>query len=142
MRTACINVDCKNHRERFTRGLFCAICGSAIQDMPTTVMADSVDDYTVSQLIDERLHIPSGDAYSEWATSHGFHVWKPNIDYGGRNGNLESRESFALIQLNGMQIATDIDNFTAAFAGEIDVMRQVYGEHALVIEWGVIQDYY
>jgi hypothetical protein len=141
-RTACANTACQGHQEQFTRGLFCSLCGSPIADIAYSITVDSVDQYDVSEQIHERLCAPSGDAYQNWVPQNNAHLWKPNINYGGRNGHLESREGFALVLLRPNDVLNERDIFAAFFASDLARLRQVYGDDAVMVEWGIIQDYY
>ncbi len=139
---ACTNVDCKNHTRSYMTNAFCEFCGSPIGDIVRTTIKPSVDGWELTEEINERLTIAHGDAALEWSEQNRVHLWKANYKYGGRNSHLDSHEDFHLEEITPAMITDDVARFTAFFEDAIDTLRARYGEDAISIHWGIIQDYY
>jgi hypothetical protein len=144
IKEACPNRKCKNYGQGWhTRGPFCEMCGSAIADMPYTERIESVHDSEIVDEINERLCSPSGDGYLRWIEEGCAHLWKPNVTTPWRKGRLEAQEDFALIDFETLsEPAQECKDFIIFFQAELAVLRKHYGEAAVSVRWGIIQDYY
>jgi hypothetical protein len=140
VRKACSNAKCDNHA-RIMHAAFCNVCGCPVKPVEYTATEHSVDQYAMVEAIDEELYSVSGDAYSLWSEENNIHLWKPNTATGGREKHLESREDFAYQDITPELIALEIASFLAQFTSELDRFRQAYGDDAVQVKWGVIQDY-
>lgn len=138
MRRTCPSVSCASHGRTLSAD-FCHVCGGHIRDVAFPVIVDAVDTYDLQEAIDERLADVSGDAYSEWSRENKAHLWKPNIGDVGRH--LDSREPFALHRITPTDMHDELHAFEEYFAPELATLRTAYGEAAVSVYWGIIQDY-
>lgn len=135
---SCPNAGCPNYGTHMPPG-FCPHCGAPVDDTAFPVVVDAVDDDEVRKYIDERLATPSGDAYHDWARENSAHLWLPNVGDIGRH--LDSREAFGLHRIQPADIHNETHAFEGYFAAELAHLRTAYGEAAVSVRWGVIQDY-
>lgn len=138
MQITCPNVECANHGESM-RQPYCDRCGTRVSSLPHTELTDAVDDYDVSEAIDEALCTPSGGGYATWVEQHGAHLWLPNRRMPGRDPSLEEREAFALFEIGEKQRDAEILQFQITFEDALRELRTRYGN--LTLHWGIIQDY-
>lgn len=135
---SCPLVACVNYGKYMQPG-FCPHCGTQIMDVAFPVVKDTVDDGDIREQIDERLATASGDDYQEWARANSAHLWMPNT--GGIGRHLDSREAFSLHRITATDIHNETHAFEGYFAAELAQLRAAYGEAAVSVRWGVIQDY-
>lgn len=140
-RKACTNRACKNHERQVSGSAFCNLCGSPIGPVEYTEPEHAVDQWDLSDAINETLTSAHGDGYYRWNREQGIHLWKPNVDTGGRDYHLESQEDFALFEIAPDQPAAEVVAFEAQFAAELARFRVAYGDSAVRVKWGIIQDY-
>lgn len=140
LHVTCPNAGCVNYGTD-VRTPFCDRCGAKIASLPETYIDDAVDQGDLRDAIGERLINPSGDGYYFWRQVQHIHLWVPNISMPGRDPRLEEREDFALVEITPALIEEERAQFEAFFAAELAAFRKAYGEAAVTIHWGVIQDY-
>jgi hypothetical protein len=140
-RKACTKRGCPNHEREISGSAFCNLCGSPIGAVEYVETEQAVDDWPLTEAINERLTTTHGDAYYTWGRKQGIHLWKANVSTGGRDYHLESREDFALYEIAPDQIGSEVAAFEQQFARELAIFREAYGAGAVRVAWGVIQDY-
>jgi len=139
-RKACTNRTCQNHT-RIISAAFCGLCGSPVKPVEYVTPEHSVDQWAMVEAISERLSSASGDAYSEWSETHNLHLWKPNKHMEGREMHLDPHEDFRADPVTPEMVIQEMTLFTLQFSAELAKFQEVYGETAVQVKWGVIQDY-
>lgn len=140
-RRACVNPNCDNHKRSVHSSAFCHLCGSRIDLVEYTEMEHAVSQWDLQEQIMERLSSVSGDEYWRRSREDDVHLWKPNVDTGGREYHLEAQEDFALHEITPDLVRDEVARFEAQFAPELTVFRERYGAGAVRVAWGIIQDY-
>lgn len=136
----CANPACEYHRKRLTTK-FCQACGKLIESLTLVEIVPSVDQWDVSEELDQKLSSPTGDEYDNWMRANLTQLWLPNWRTPWRDGRLEEREDFALVPIATEQIANEVRAFQEFFATELAALVVQYGAGHVRMEWGVIQDY-
>lgn len=142
LQLSCPNTNCHNRGLHINSNMFCPLCGSQIASITVNDRDSSVDQWDVSERIQERLSSASGDAYSDWSEANLAHLWLPNVRIPDqRDGHLESRCDFFQTPISVVQVANERSTFERFFAKELAELGTAYGSDAVTVEWGIIQDY-
>lgn len=134
----CPNLDCREFQKE-RHAAFCPVCGTPIIPLPYMTEVDAVDAWDITEAIQERLTTANGDSYAKWSKEHRAHLWKPNVSDIGRH--LKDRWDFYLSDITAGRVEDERVAFEEYFAPELAALRIAYGEAAVSIRWGVIQDY-
>lgn len=137
-RQSCTNIACSNSGLYMTES-YCPQCGTQIGPITVRYMSDAVDAWDIVEAIHERLTTAHGDAYVDWSRANSTHLWKPNVGDIGRH--LEGKEDYYLADITAERLAEERIAFEEYFAPELAQLRAAYGEAAVSVRWGVIQDY-
>lgn len=138
---ACVNKNCTSFL-RISREAFCPKCGSAIQATKDTVLRPAINSNDVSEKVDQRLSRPMGDAYYTREQEGGDHLWMPNVAVDAIDRDTSFEEAaFSLTPIVAHDVFTDCAAILSQFAGDLAILRGIYGEDSVFVEWGVIQDY-
>lgn len=139
---SCLKKGCANHGQPMSGNKYCPLCSNRILSLEVPYRAPSVDQWDVSERIQERLSSASGDAYSNWSESNLAHLWLPNVRIPEqRDGHLESRCDFFQTPISVVQVANERSAFEEFFAKELAELETAYGSDAVTVEWGIIQYY-
>lgn len=139
-RRSCPNPTCKNHGAYMPAG-FCPTCGTAVSDVRFSEQEFAVDDDDLREQIDERLVTAHGGAYAEWTHTNSAHLWKPNVAWASLRDPHLDRTDFNLQDITADLVQAELAQFESFFAPELAQLRTAYGEAAVSVRWGVIQDY-
>lgn len=139
-RRSCPTPRCRNHGVYMPAG-WCSACGSAIGVVQVPALVFTVDDDDLREQIDERLVTAHGDAYADWARTNSAHLWEPNVAWASLRDPHLDRADFNLQDITADLVRAELAQFESFFAAELTLLRTAYGEAAVSVRWGVIQDY-
>lgn len=140
LRVSCNTPGCKNNGKPM-REPYCALCGKHVATQSYVELGQAIDEWDISEAINETLHSAHGDEYARWSVEHNAHLWMPNRPIDLAAGHLETPTDFALMNIGTNTVADEIMRFANTFPGEIAYLQEQYGMANVQILWGVIQDY-
>jgi hypothetical protein len=140
LQIGCANTACEYYGKNY-KTKFCQACGQPIGSITHIEQEPSVDQWDVSEQLEERLTTPGGDEYDRWMRANLAQLWIPNVRSSWRSGHLEEREDFALVPISADQVINEQLAFQEFFTTEFAALMVRYGADNVRIEWGVIQDY-
>ena len=137
----CTNGACVNAAKDLCTA-FCPECGAPRGERIRILTVDVIDDGDVEEILRNVFRTPNGDGYLAWSRKHHMHVWIVNhTERMERDPVLDSSASFSLSTITREIVHREIAGLAAVFSRELKRLREVYGEDAVRIRWGIVQDY-
>ena len=127
---ACTNSGCSKHKKE-TSDAFCSQCGGKIGTVTKNTNKRVSDTFSVYDECGERL----SHVHNEWLPEdkQDSAIFLPNLN--GFNRTFGDKEA-AVVGFNETLIADDLARFKAAFAADIDRIREAFGN--VIVQWGVV----
>jgi hypothetical protein len=137
---SCPMPNCRQHKT-VLKSRFCQECGCSIAPLTKTTRTRKVDPNQVLEVLTEvlwtpRMHIDFGNKEQD--------IWTANIGSDGTDLGTRSYETKGesfIHEIDSAKIASDLQNFTTAFAEEKQILEQFYGAENVSTVWGVFNYY-
>ena len=126
----CSNKDCKNHG-KIKDQMFCEICATRIDSVVIPISEKLVDHWAVSEILEEALYHLDNPLQGPLVD-----YWAPNVPRNNpRNFSLNFNDHLNITSMNPQQEETWIKE---AFAKEIQILKNVYGQNNVTVQWGMV----
>ncbi len=130
---SCPTKGCPNHKRHMSEK-FCPACGSGIRVVQFPTKAPK--DFDVYKEFDSRLC----EAFCDGGPEDLKDAMVFLSDEKGHDVVFDPTNELVDIDLRAVNMPESLDRFQEAFAKEIQRLKEVFGEQAVELRWGVISD--